>query len=77
MRAAGELSPARLILELEDLQKENFERMVIWRKVRQLHLLDHKGQLAISVPTETSALTLFCASDAKQTQISAYLGGES
>jgi hypothetical protein len=66
-----------LILEPEILQKENFERMVIWRKVKQLHLLDYRGQLAISVPTEASALTLFCASDAKQTQISAYLEGES
>jgi hypothetical protein len=65
MRAAGELSPARLILEPEILQKENFERVVIWRKVRQLHLLEYKGQLAISVPTGASALTLFCASDAK------------
>jgi hypothetical protein len=77
MRAAGELSPARLISEPENLQKENFERMVIWRKVRQLHLLDYSGQLAKSVPTEASALMLFCASDAKQTQTSAYLEGES
>jgi hypothetical protein len=65
MRAAGELSPARLISEPENLQKENFERMVIWRKVRQLHLLEYRSQLAKSVPKEASALTLFCASGAR------------
>jgi hypothetical protein len=51
--------------EPENSQKENFERMVIWRKVRQLHLLEYRSQLAKSVPKEASALTLFCASGAR------------
>jgi hypothetical protein len=55
LRAAGEFSPIHLISEPENLQKENFERAVIWREIRQLHLVNHRDQLAKSVPTEASA----------------------
>ena len=55
LRAAGEFSPIRLISEPENLQKENFERAVIWREVKQLHLMNHRGQPAKNVPTEASA----------------------
>lgn len=55
LRAAGEFSPIHLISEPENLQKENFERVVIWREIRQLHLMNYRGQLAKSVPTEASA----------------------
>jgi hypothetical protein len=55
LRAAGELSPIRLISKPENLQKENFERAVIWRELRQLHLVNHRGQPAKNVPTKASA----------------------
>jgi hypothetical protein len=77
LRAAGKLSPIPFISKPENLQKENFERAVIWRQVRPLHLLNYRDQPAKSVPTETSASTLFCAGYGKQTQTPTSLEGES